>query len=123
MPNPEHQKAQELSARAELARLGGQPEEARDLYARAADLELAGLHRLPLDKPRSRGILAVSYAALLFKAGLYDRAESAICELLSGDFELLYRRQLRELLQVTWEELGLQPDVSGSSGPALRKTP
>jgi hypothetical protein len=119
MPNPEHQKAQELSARAELARREGRREEARNFYAQAADLELAGLSLLPLDKPRSRGILAVSSAALLFKAGLYDRAESAICELLSGDLDPSYRAELRELLQVTWEEQMLAQERMQYSGDEI----
>jgi hypothetical protein len=119
MSNLEHQEAQELSSRAELARLGGKPEVARALYAQAADLELAGLQRLPADKPRSRGILAVSYAALLFKAGLYDRAEQAICGLLAADFSPPYRDQLRELLQVTWEEQMLAQERMHYSGDEI----
>lgn len=119
MPNPEHQIAQELSARAELAILGGQRREAQALYAQAADLELAALRLLPPGKPRSRGILAVSSAALLFKAGLYDRAEATICELLAGDFVPPYRSQLRELLQVTWEEQMLTQERMHFSGSEI----
>jgi hypothetical protein len=119
MPTAEHQKAQELSARAELARRRGDLEEARDFYAQAAELELAGLQLVPPGKARSRGILAVSYAALLFKAGLYDRAESAICGLLAGDFAPPYRDQRRELLQVTWEEKLLAQERMRSSGDEI----
>jgi hypothetical protein len=119
MSSLEHREAQELSARAELARLGGRLEEARNLYAQAADRELTGLQGLPADKPRSRGILAVSYASLLFKAGLYDRAESAICGLLAVGFDPPYRDQLRELLQVTWEEQLLLQERSQYSGDEI----
>jgi len=119
LPNPEHQIAQELSARAELASLGGMRREAQDLYAQAADQELAALRLLPPDKPRSRGILAVSSAALLFKAGLYDRAETAICELLADDLASPYRIQLRELLQVAWEEQMLAQERMHFSGSEI----
>lgn len=103
MPNAEHEKAQELSALAELARSQGRRDLARDLYAQAADLEKAAFEQLPVDRPRSRGILAVSYAALLFKAAEYDRVEIAICRML-GEVEPTFRDQLRDLLQVAWDE-------------------
>lgn len=104
MPNPEHQQAQVLAASAELAKTRGDSEAARSLYARAADLELEGLRQLPQSEPRSRGILAVSYTSLLFKAGLYDRAEVALCGLLADSgIPSAFRDELRELLQVTRE--------------------
>lgn len=119
MPNPEHEKAQELSAQAEIARSQGDRDTARRLYAQAAELELKGLRGLPADRLRSRGILAVSTAALLFKAALYERVETAIFSFLAGDLEPPYRDQLRELLQVTWEEQVLAQDQKQYNGSEI----
>jgi hypothetical protein len=119
MTSPDHQRAQELSAQAEVARLQGRITAARDLYSQAATLERACLDALPSGRPRSRGILAVSYAALLFKAALYDQAEAAICGFLSLDFEMSAREQLRELLQVTWEEQSLSKALTQFSGEEI----
>lgn len=120
MPNKEHLVAQELAASAELARARGNIENARSLYAQAADLELAGLNLLLPDKPRSRGILAVSYASLLFKAELYDRAESALCRSLADEeIPTPFKDQLRELLQITWEERLLQSERLRYSGAEI----
>lgn len=120
MPNPEHQQAQALAANAELAMARGDSETARALYARAADLEQEGFRRLPQTEPRSRGILAVSYASLLFKAGLYDRAEIALCGLLADPgIPPAFRDELRELLQVTWEERLLESERLKSSGAEI----
>lgn len=120
MPKPEHQQAQALAASAELAKARGDSEAARSLYARAADLELEGFRRLSQNEPRSRGILAVSYAALLFKAGLYDRAEVAICGLLADTgISPAFRDELRELLQVTWEEKLLESEKLKDCGAEI----
>lgn len=120
MPNPEHQQAQVLAASAELAKASGESEVARSLYARAADLELEGFRRLPQNEPRSRGILAVSSASLLFKARLYDRAEVAICGLLAdAGIPPEFRDELRELLQVTWEERLLESEELRDSGAEI----
>ncbi|HYU34191.1 MAG TPA: hypothetical protein VEW48_18715 [Thermoanaerobaculia bacterium] len=120
MPNPEHQQAQDLAASAELAMARGDSETARNLYARAADLELEGFRQLSRNEPRSRGILAVSYAALLFKAKLYDRAEVAICGLLADPgIPPEFRDELRDLLQVTWDERLLESERLRDSGAEL----
>jgi len=120
MPNPEHQQAQELAASAELAKARGDSEAAHSLYARAADLELEGFRQLSQNEPRSRGILAVSYAALLFKARLYDRAEVAICGLLADPgIPPEFRDELRDLLQVTWEERLLESARLRDSGAEI----
>lgn len=100
MPNSLHQRAQELSSLAELARLKGDLGQARQLYRAAAELEGQSLDLLGLDKPRSRGILSVSYTALLVKAGLYERAEETARHLLENDLSPIFQEQLRELLHV-----------------------
>jgi hypothetical protein len=120
MPNPEYQQAQALAASAELAKTRGDSEAARALYTRAADLEQEGLRQLSQDEPRSRGILAVSYSSLLFKAGLYDRAEVALCGLLADPvIPPAFRDELRELLQVTWEERLLERERLRNSGAEI----
>jgi hypothetical protein len=119
MPNTDHDHAQHLSAQAELAHGEGDRATARRLYEQAADHELKALHALPADKARSRGILSVSHAALLFKAALYDRAETAICGLLADHLDLSHREQLKELLQATWEEQLLAQEQMRSSGAEI----
>lgn len=114
-----HAAAQELSARAELARRRGDIPAARDLYRQAAEIEQAALRTVPSEKPRTRGILAVSYAALLFKAAEYERAEAEICALLASGLNAEHREQLRELLQVTWEEQQLARDSMQYSGDEI----
>lgn len=104
MASSEHDQAQELSVRAELACRAGDRATARELFRQAANLEGAALRLVPSDKRRTKGILAVSYAALLFKAADYDRTESEICALLASSLEPYHHEQLRELLQVTCEE-------------------
>src|SRR5262245_12915120 len=116
-----HQLAQELSATAELARSQGNLEKARALFGEAADLERAGLLALPPGPPRSRAILALSLASLLFKAGLYDRAEAAICGFLGEDrLGGSTREQLRELLQITWEERLLEKEGLADRGAEIQ---
>lgn len=104
MPNDAHNQAQELSIAAELALRAGDRPKAHRLYSEAAELEREAFALLPADKPRSRGILAVSYAALLFKATKYERAEAEIYRLLASDLDPAFRAPLKELLQVSWEE-------------------
>lgn len=120
MPSMEHQQAQELAAAAELATRQGAHEKARSLYEKAARFELSALRDLPPSKPRSLGILSVSYASLLFKAELYDQAELAIYGLLSdATIPAPFRDQLRELLQVTWEERLLLQDKMKYTGAEI----
>ncbi|MEP7013004.1 MAG: hypothetical protein ABJC13_22000 [Acidobacteriota bacterium] len=114
-----HDQAQELSARAELVRREGDRLAARDLFSQAAAFEGIALREIPSEKRRTRGILAVSYAALLFKAAEYEQAEAEICALLASGLEVHHREQLRELLQVTWEEQQLARESMQYSGDEI----
>lgn len=120
MPNDHHRKAQEHSAGAELALARGDRQAAEKSYLLAAELEGLALQDVPADRPRSRGILAVSYVSLLFKAARYERAERAVCGLLAeGAVGEPYREQLRELLMVAWEEQLLAEQRVRYSGEQL----
>jgi hypothetical protein len=83
MLSPEHQQAQDLSSRAALYLRESKTSEARKLFAEAAKLEQSAYEKTPTGKTRTRGILAVSFAALLFKSGQYDVAEREITSLLT----------------------------------------
>lgn len=119
MPNREHQDAQELSSRAELALRAGNRAAAKGLYAEAAEMERIAFELLPRDRPRTRGILAVSYVALLFKAAEYDRVESAVCRILPTLLDPTFRDQLKELLQISWEEQHLEKSRLQYSGDEI----
>lgn len=98
MINKEHQQAQDLSARAALSLQESKIGEARRLFAEAAKLEKAALAKVPAEKARTRGILAVSVAALLYKAGV-DGAEGEIVSLLADTtLTPAARRQITDLL-------------------------
>jgi hypothetical protein len=64
-----HQKSERLASRAELTAKKGRAAEAELLYAQAATYEFAALAAYGSRAPRTTGILAVSAAALLTKAG------------------------------------------------------
>lgn len=106
----EHDRAQALSADAAALLARGQRAEARTQFAAAADLELEAVRLVPLGKPRTRGIFAVSAAALLYKAHRFDDAENAIYRfLLERELTSDARAQLRDLLEAIWDERSLPP--------------
>jgi hypothetical protein len=108
--NGEHDRAQAISAAAADLLARGRTAEARAQFSTAADLELEAFRRVPVGKPRTRGILAVSAAALLYKARRYDEAENAIYSfLVERELTTDARTQLRELLEVIWDERALPP--------------
>jgi len=83
MSSREHQQAQELAAQAGRFGRCGELGRGHPLYAKAADLEKYALDQLPADRSRTRGILSVSLASLLFKARRFDEAETVIQKSLS----------------------------------------
>lgn len=105
MFNDKHREAEALSAAAANARAEEQLEEALKLYARAASAEEAALSEVPEEKVRTRSVLSVSVASLLYKAHMLDEAEVRIFRVLGlGSLEEWADRQLRELLQVVSDE-------------------
>lgn len=105
MPNPQHQKAQELATLASLEMQEGDVAIARQLYAEAAALEEQAFDQIPDNKSRTRGILGVSLGSLLYKARKFDAAEVVLHRLLGlTELTTAARQQLRELLEVVWDE-------------------
>lgn len=120
MPIPSHDEAQRLSAEAALEFQAGRRESAVALFGRAAEFERLALAEIPVDKVRTRNIIAVSYVALLYKASMLDKAEQAIYTLLaSADVLDGARRELRDLLETIWDEQVLAPDKLHYSGEEL----
>lgn len=105
----EHESAQGFAAQAELAAQQDQRVEARELYEKAAALERVAFLQVSREKARTRGILAVSFVSMLYKGHLLAEAERELFKLLADD-ELpeMARRQLRELLEVVWDEKAVQ---------------
>ncbi len=94
-----HREAQLFASRATLRVHEGDHGGAQELFSQAADLEIRALEGFSLAKRRTWGILAVSAAALLYKARRYAEAERLLAGALSHDElapDLL--NQLRELL-------------------------
>jgi hypothetical protein len=102
-----HDEAQKHAAQAEHALLAGDPLKAAQRYGRAAEYEMKALALADQQAqgPRTWSILSLSYAALLYKAGELAKAESAIYRFLADERRTSRaREQLRELLEVVWEE-------------------
>lgn len=75
-----HQRSEEMASAAEAAERNGDIFRSRSLYAQAAEAEHDALNELQGDKPRTLGITAVSWVALLLKSGQCGRAASAAVE-------------------------------------------
>jgi hypothetical protein len=100
-----HTAAQELSARAAAALAEGRTAEAQRLFSEAAGHEAAALASVPSDRTRTRNVLSVSVASLLYKGLRLEEAEKAIFRFLAGgELELWAERELRELLNVVADE-------------------
>jgi lipopolysaccharide biosynthesis regulator YciM len=84
MIDREHQTAQELATEASIARKAGRIDHAETLYRRAAEHEARALANVSADRPRTRGIIGVSLAALYFKAGNHDEAQRVAKTLLAN---------------------------------------
>jgi hypothetical protein len=105
MLNETHRSAQEMSMRAEALMRVGEPEEAGRLYMEAATKEQAAFEAIPDDKPRTRGILAVTWVALLYKAGAYKEADRAAHSVLAQhSIPGPARLQIQDILQTIWNE-------------------
>jgi hypothetical protein len=64
-----HRRAEHLMWQADRLAMQGDPEQAAERYRKAAAQEAEAYARTPLDWDRTRGVLAVSSAALYRKAG------------------------------------------------------
>lgn len=127
MSSREHERAQAKAAQAGLLASEGQQDKAIALYKEAAELEQKALDRLPDDRPRTRGILGVSLAALLYKAKEFARAADTARTLLSQpNLPTSAHNQLRSILQVIGEHpctpsppTQPSPDPDGNTRPSV----
>ncbi len=95
-----HEVSERLASQAEAASREGRREDARALYAQAADAEDQALANLDVSKTRTLGISAVSAASLYYKAASFARAEEVAARWLGFDsLPVFAREQLRLLLQ------------------------
>jgi hypothetical protein len=101
--NDLHSRAERLATAAELAVRSGNDADAAALYEQAAALETDALDALGSEKPRTRGITAVSAVALWYKARKYREAERlAHVGLSSQTLPPFATEQLQYLLQMLW---------------------
>jgi hypothetical protein len=116
MINQDHTLAERFAAEASLLLREGRREEARARYKDAAEHERRALGAIPPEKVRTRGIIAVSAASLLYKARLLEQAEQLLYGFLGdSSFHAEHRSQLRELLEVIWDERALPAGTSYSA--------
>lgn len=96
-----HETAETLAAAAQIAAWRGETRKSQELYRQAAQAEAKALERTGRDKPRTKGITAVSAAALYLKAGEKAAALDLTKKCLATE-ELtgFARDQLRELQQL-----------------------
>ena len=101
-----HEKAQRLSAEAAvLERQRTGHARALALFREAADLEGQAFAEAPVDKPRTRSLLAISYVSLLLKADALDHAARAAAAILADPkFPASTHAEMKTLLEAVWEE-------------------
>jgi hypothetical protein len=111
--NDQHATAQELSVRAAALLEQGHSDEAERHFAKAAKHEATALAAVPVDKIRTRSILSVSVASLLYKGAQLDEAERIIFRYLApGDLATWADTQLRELLHIVSDERLLKASLA-----------
>ena len=104
-----HRRSETLVSEAENLARAGFVADSRTRFALAAEAEELALADLDHSKKRTRAISSVSVAALRFKAGQHEAAESFIHKTLyQGDLPAYYVSRLRELLDMIWSESAKQ---------------
>jgi hypothetical protein len=102
----DHARAEQFASEAEAASRAGDRREALRLYRLAAGAESLAVAQIDAGKPRTLGILSVSAAALWLKADDLVAAEEASYRSLAiGGLPEFAKQQLREILQVAWNEV------------------
>lgn len=110
-----HRRSQSLVEQAERFTAKGRTAEASGLYRQAADEEARAFDTIPLTRPRTRGIIAVSAVALYSRAGaLGEVVRHARCYLEQPELPAFAREQLVELLGDAQQALPSEP--SGTNG-------
>jgi hypothetical protein len=104
-----HKESEAAAAQAEVLARSGDRDGARQAYASAADFEQRALDAVGRDKPRTFGILAISAAALWFKAKEFRRAETLALKAMTWpDLPAFAAQDLRTVLQSVWTEYAKQ---------------
>ena len=115
-----HRCSEELAASAKTALEDKDYEKAHKLFAEAASFEEQAFDGIPKDKVKTRSILAVSLAALLYKSKQFEKAEFTIYKLLGTEsLQPFAIAQLRELLQVVCDERLLSDIKQCYSGESI----
>jgi len=100
-----HRQSETLAQQAHESLRAGDKDGANQLFTQAAELERQALDSLDRSKTQTRGITAVSAAALWYKAGEFDRAcQLAYSQLSDGALAEFARFQLEELVQTVYNE-------------------
>jgi hypothetical protein len=114
-----HRTSSDLAFRAAQMRRYSRSD-AEGLYRQAAQLEIEALDSLGLEKTRTRGIIGVSAASLLFKGREFERAEELALQLLNGRLPSEARIQLQSVLQAVWNETAkTETDVNFLPGEVI----
>ena len=96
----EHQQVTKLSMRAEALMEDGERPEAMKLYRQAASLEEVVLDGCDETKPVTLGAMALSTAALYYKAGERENARRIAAQYVDNPhLSRYYRDSLREILE------------------------
>lgn len=100
-----HSISEKFAADAELAFREGRFENAIDLYQKSAESELKALEYIDSTKGRTLGITLISAVSLLYKARLYQQAESLAYQYLSiSELPPYAKSEVRLLLQTIWND-------------------
>src|SRR5262245_18747948 len=95
-----HREAELYMGRDEQATIQNRREDATTYDRRAAELEAQVFDLLPLDRPKTRGITAISSVALYRKAGALDEAiRQAEIFLAPGNLPEYARLDLEEMIE------------------------
>jgi hypothetical protein len=107
-----HRHAELLMGRADQASVEGRPEDAARLRCEAAELEAQVFDMVPLDRPRTRGVIAVSSVALYRKGKALDQAiRQAEIFLKPGNLPEFARLNLEEMIEEMRAELEAEAAV------------
>lgn len=98
-----HRASEVAAAQATIAQNAGITSASLEWFRKAAELEQKALSDIPADKPRTRGVVAISASSLWLNSESYDEAESIALDVLRDntlpDFA---REQAREICQMIW---------------------
>ena len=106
-----HRHAELLMGRADQASVEGRTQDAARLNCEAAQLEAQVFDMLPLDRPRTRGVTAISSVALYRKGKALNQAiRQAEAFLAPGNLPEFARLDLEEMI----EEMRAELDATAS---------